>query len=1171
MGETGAPCLAALRTASQIAVGADARARLSFAHVSALSADSSADACLAGGGDAGALLRSIDWSKNPLGPVSGWPTTLRTTVGIMLASSFGMRILWGRDFIFLHNDAYRPVLGASKYPGAMGSRCADSFAELWDVVGPMFHRVMAGETLALDDRIFPLLRYGYLEECFFTLSYSPLSDDQGGIGGVLGVVYETTKRVVAERRLNVLRELASSIAGAPTTEDACKVAAQTFERAGTDVPFALVYLRSGDEGSARLVASSGLDDRPDARPAVVEIASSASDAKTWPLGAGTPGARMWRVTDVPARFGELHAGPYPEPVTGAIVLVLRRPGASAPYGYFVAGISPRRAFDPEYEAFFELAGEHISAAIANALAIAYTEGERVRLQSFLLEAPAAIAVLRGPSLVYELVNDRYARVVGRRPEELLQHAGRDAMPELVEQGVWDVLEKIYTSGEPFQAREFPAQIVRGEGGALEQAYFDWVGQPTRDARGVIDGVMLFVVEVTDQVKARRAVEASRAFLEAVVNQMPAGVVIAEKASGKTVLSNALAASVLGRAPIRDESVAQFEGYTAFHEDGAPIEMGELPIVRALAGKMVSEEEITYVRPDGSRRSLLVSATPVYDAERTLVAGVSTFVDITDRKRTELALRDSEERGRAIVAALEEGIVLCDADGAIELANASAERLLGLSTDQLAGRTSLDSRWQSIREDGTPYPGDQRPPQRALREGRPVSNDLYGVHRPDGRLVWLSVNAQPLFDANGKISGVVSSFFDITERKRADEERKALLARAESALSAAESASRAKDDFVAIVSHELRNPLNAMLGWTRMLRTGSLSEERAARALETIERNATNQAQLIEDLLDVSRVGAGKLTLDVQTVTFARVIEAAIDSARPAIEAKGLRLSVVLDTEGVLSGDPGRLQQIVWNLLTNATKFTPRGGSIHIVLRRDDSYLELSVTDSGQGISASFLDHVFDRFKQADPSTTRQHGGLGLGLAIAKNLVEMHGGTIEARSDGLGKGATFVVRVPVAAMRRSPVPPQPMHSAELPAAFAPPPELRDLRVLVVDDEPDARGLVTAMLVQCGAVVTTAASAADAFVAVEKQAPDVLISDIGMPDEDGFTLIARIRGMARDRGGATPAACLTGYTTAADRRRALEAGFNMHLAKPIEPSELIAVVANLARMAKALRGG
>jgi signal transduction histidine kinase/ActR/RegA family two-component response regulator len=1001
--------------------------------VSPLPAEAPADACLAGGGEAGALLRSIDWSKNPLGPVRDWPATLRTTVGIMLSSSFAMRVLWGPDFILLHNDAYRPVLGATKYPGAMGSRCADSFAELWDVVGPMFRSVMAGETVALDDRILPLERFGYLEECFFTLSYSPLSDDRGGIGGVLGIVYETTQRVIAERRLHALRQLAAGVARAKTTAEVCTIAAETFAHAGADVPFALFYLHGSDETNARLVASTGLDAYPRARPAVVELAPT-SHRETWPLPTGGD-ARMWRVTDLRARHGELHGGPYPEPITDAIVVPLRRPGAAAPYGFLVVGLSPRRAFDGEYEAFLELAAEHIGAAIANAVAIDYIDGERRRLRSFLLEAPAAIAVFRGPELVYDLVNDRFVTLLGRSAEELLGKPGSKAIPVLNVQPIWKILAEVYATGEPFRALEFASNLDRNRDGVIELAYFDWLGQVTRDAQGVIDGVLLFVVEVTEQVKGRRSSEASRKFIEGVVNQMPAGVVIAEAPSGRTVLANALAESLVGRFDIEVDSSRRFAPQTVFRPDGTSYPPSNYPIVRAIAGELVLDEEIIFVQPDGRRRILQVSASPVYDAERNLVAGVSTFVDITDRRR-------------------------------------------------------------------------------------------------------------------------------------ADEERKALLERAETARSVAESASRAKDDFVAIVSHELRNPLNAMLGWTRLLRTGSLSEERTARALETIERNATNQAQLIEDLLDVSRVVSGKLTLDVQTVTFASVIESALDSARPAIEAKGLRLSVVLDTEGVLSGDPGRLQQIVWNLLTNATKFTPRGGSIRVVLRRDESHLELSVSDSGQGIAASFLDHVFDRFKQADPSTTRQHGGLGLGLSIAKNLVEMHGGTIEAQSEGLGKGATFVVRVPIAAMRRSPVPQVPERKIELTAVIEAPPELVGLRVLVVDDEPDAREIVTAVLVQCGAIVTTAGSAADALDAVAHEPPDVLLSDIGMPDEDGYALIARIRAMPRARGGATPAACLTGYTTASDRRRALDAGFNMHLAKPIEPSELVAVVANLGRMAKAL---
>ena len=364
----------------------------------------------------------------------------------------------------------------------------------------------------------------------------------------------------------------------------------------------------------------------------------------------------------------------------------------------------------------------------------------------------------------------------------------------------------------------------------------------------------------------------------------------------------------------------------------------------------------------------------------------------------------------------------------------------------------------------------------------------------------------------------------------------------------------------------------MLVWTRLLRTGDLPDERRARALETIERNAVNQAQLIEDLLDMARITSGKLSLDVQNVQLARVVEAALDSARPAIDAKGLQLDVVLDTEGLLAGDAARLQQIVWNLLTNATKFTPRDGRIRVVLRRDASHLELSVADNGNGIAASFLPHVFDRFKQADASTTKVHGGLGLGLAITRNLVEMHGGTITVESEGLGRGSTFVVRLPLAAVRRAAdgAAPQPrLPAAPSAMAFDAPNELRGLRVLAVDDEADSRDVVAAVLAACGSLVVTARSVTEAMKAIEREVPDVVLSDIGMPEEDGYALITRLRALPRARGGATPAACLTGYASGDDRRRALLAGFTMHVPKPIDPAELVAVVASLARMAAALR--
>ncbi len=382
---------------------------------------------------------------------------------------------------------------------------------------------------------------------------------------------------------------------------------------------------------------------------------------------------------------------------------------------------------------------------------------------------------------------------------------------------------------------------------------------------------------------------------------------------------------------------------------------------------------------------------------------------------------------------------------------------------------------------------------------------------------------------------------------------------------ADIANRAKDDFLATVSHELRTPLTAILGWTRLLRSGSLPADIHAGVLLTIERSAVTQAQLIEDLLDVSRIISGKLRLDVQSVELVHIVENAIDSLRLAAESRSIRILTALDDyAGPIMGDPHRLQQVVWNLLSNAIKFTAKGGRIHLTVERVDSNLKLTVADSGRGLAPEFLPHVFERFKQADGATTRAHGGLGLGLAISRHIVELHGGVIEVESKGEGLGATFVVLLPV-----SPVRQETRGTASRLAssvgmrAFQSRPELKGLRVLVVDDEEDARDLLAAVLEACGSIVTLAGSAADALAKIQAEAPDVLVSDIGMPGEDGYDLIRKIR--ALDRGADIPAAALTAYARAEDRRRALDAGFMMHIPKPVEPAELVAVIANLTRFA------
>jgi light-regulated signal transduction histidine kinase (bacteriophytochrome)/ActR/RegA family two-component response regulator len=375
------------------------------------------------------------------------------------------------------------------------------------------------------------------------------------------------------------------------------------------------------------------------------------------------------------------------------------------------------------------------------------------------------------------------------------------------------------------------------------------------------------------------------------------------------------------------------------------------------------------------------------------------------------------------------------------------------------------------------------------------------------------------------------------------------------------ANHTKDEFLALISHELRTPLSAMLGWTRLLRENRMPEDKRAHALEVIERNGQAQAKIIEDLLDVSRIISGKLRLDVQTVQPVDFVQAAVEAVRPSADAKGIQLLLTIDPlAGPLMGDPARMQQVAWNLLSNAIKFTPKGGKVRVVLERVHSYVDLTVTDNGEGIPADMLPHVFERFRQADGSRTRKHKGLGLGLSIVRHLVELHGGTVVVRSDGEGKGSPFTVRLPVTPVHRQmAVAGASEERPELPA----PPSLARLRVLIVDDEPDARELLREILERAGMNPETADSARAALAAFDASPPDLLISDIGMPEVDGYSLIEEIRRRPAAGGGQIPAVALTAYSRTEDRARALLAGYEAHVPKPIDAFELLAVLTSVSR--------
>jgi signal transduction histidine kinase/CheY-like chemotaxis protein len=432
-----------------------------------------------------------------------------------------------------------------------------------------------------------------------------------------------------------------------------------------------------------------------------------------------------------------------------------------------------------------------------------------------------------------------------------------------------------------------------------------------------------------------------------------------------------------------------------------------------------------------------------------------------------------------------------------------------------------------------------------------------------RAVILQMSPLPGYETS--LARVMVSLVDISERKAAEAEREELLASTERARREAESANRAKDEFLATVSHELRTPLSPILTWAHMLRDGKLDAARRTHAYEVIERSARTQAQLIEDLLDVSRIMAGKMRLEVRPVLLGPIIERAVEVVRPSAEAKGLRLLVDLDAEaGAVLGDDGRLQQVVWNLLANAVKFTPQGGRIQLVLARMASHLEIAVADSGEGMDPSFVPHVFDRFRQADASTTRAQSGLGLGLAIVRHIVEAHGGGVQAESAGPGRGSVFTVKLPLTITRAAGEEHRPSNGSHVDHARLP--RLEGTRILVIDDEADATEVVAELLTTQGAEVRRAHSAEAARALLAEWRPSLIVSDVGMPGEDGYAFIARWRTEAGDA-ARIPAVALTAYAGRTDKIRLLSAGFDAHVPKPLDPTELLTVLASLARSVRA----
>jgi PAS domain S-box-containing protein len=570
--------------------------------------------------------------------------------------------------------------------------------------------------------------------------------------------------------------------------------------------------------------------------------------------------------------------------------------------------------------------------------------------------------------------------------------------------------------------------------------------------------------------------------------------------------------------------------------------------RIRAGDRVETFETVRRRQNGTEFPVSLTISPVRDSAGAVIGASKIARDITERKR-------ADERFRLAVEAAPAAMLLVDSHGTIVMINALTERLLGYTSEELVGQPVdrlVPSRFRGAHmEFRRGFFSDAR--QRPMGAGR----DLFAL-RKDGSEVPVVIGLSPIETPDGRF--VIAAVTDITERKQREGERLELLAREQAARVELERAGRLKDEFLAVLSHELRTPLNAILGYAQLLGSGAIPPPRVSHAVDAIQRNAQAQARLIESLLDLSRIIAGKFELEVDRLNVSTIVGAAVDVIRPEADAKGIALDVDLPPVVVIMGDGGRLQQVFWNLLANAVKFTQRGGRVSVRLEARDSDVRVQVSDNGRGIAADFLPHVFDRFTQAENRARRSPAGLGLGLALVREMVQAHGGAVVAESAGEGRGTVFTVTLPMSALTTAgtATPERAGRAGTLHETLPP------LQILIVDDETDAREFLAFMLESRGAKVATAATAAEAFDAISRNPPDVLLADLRMPDEDGLSLIRRVRAReGQKRGRRLPAVAVTAYASARERELALAAGYDAHIAKPVDPEDLIRAIARVTK--------
>jgi PAS domain S-box-containing protein len=1234
----------------------------------------------------GALIRSLDWSRTPVGPISTWPQSLRTALGICLSSRFPMAIWWGPDVVQFYNDGYRPFLG-SKHPRSMGQRGDECWAEIWDVCGPLYRHVMTtGDSTWSADLQLLMDRNGYVEETYFTFSYSPIRGETAEVLGNLITVTETTERVVSERRLRTLRDISALTLAGATPDEAGRLALETLGANSADVPFALLYLMDDDGRRARLVAGSGTSPGTIASPEIIDL----NDEAVWPIAPVIASGEALAVHDL-ARMGPLPTGAWTDPAPMALVLPLVTPDAVA--GVLIAAVSPRRPLDDSYRSFYHLLAGQVAAALANARAH-HAERQRAEALAALDRAktefftnvshefrtPLTLMLgplddaLRSPDLPPD---DRERLLVAQRNSlRLLKLVNTLLDFSRIE------AERVEVVYEPLDVALLTADLASTFGSAIERARLRLtvecppLAEPVWVDREMWEKIVLnllsnaFKFTFEGEIAVRVRADGDRVRLDVADTGVGIGPedlphVFERFHRARNVRSRTHEGTGIGLALVRQ--LVELHGGTI----DVTSEVGRGTTFTIAMPRGTAHLPADRIGVDRTRASTSVSAS-VFAEEAARWLPEDTAAD-PDPRPTSMAAGSEDARLPATVSTAGARVLLVDdnadmrdyvgrllapywsidvaADGLEALAKAQAHPpelvltdvmmpnldgyglLKALRADPrtatttvilLSARAGEESRLEGLTTGAEDYlvkpflaqeliarvnahlrlSRARRETQRELEDF--FENSVLAVHwaAPDGTLLRVnraeldllgypshdyvghniaefhvdpdvvadlmgrlaageSVHNCParlrardgsiryvMISANGRWEDgrfVQARCFtrDVTELRLAEEERLRLLHVEQEARRTAEAASRAKDEFLAMLAHELRNPLGVILNGLKILDRVGHADDEPARIRALMTRQTEHLARLLDDLLDLARISQGRIELRKEPIDLRTVVDFAVESERHRLVAKSQALDIAMPPVPVMIyADQARMQQVVGNLIHNASKYTPERGRVTVSVEPARDEVRVRVRDTGVGIPPEKLAAIFDLFVQLDTSPDRAQGGLGIGLTLVRRLVEQHGGTVRAESEGLGHGTEFIVTVPLttAAPRQ-------------PSTGEHPSSARRLQILLIEDNADAREMLQFGLTLAGHQVQAAADGDAGIACAVASPPDVAIVDLGLPRVDGFGVARALRATL---GPTVRLIALTGYGQQTDRERTRAAGFDAHVTKPATVEDVLAAL-------------